>query len=116
MNGCAAFIFTTVIYLMENQGIMPSFSRIVLWIIIATIAAIGNAGVPMGCFFLSMSLLVSMNVSLDLMAIILPFYGLIDMLETALNVWSDSCVVTVVDKKVKEREAELLEQSTSSYA
>lgn len=71
-------------------------------VVIATIAAIGNAGVPMGCFFLSASLLASMNVPITLMGIILPFYSLIDMLETALNVWSDSCVAKVVDEKVKQ--------------
>lgn len=39
-----------------------------------------------------------MNVPIYLMGIILPFYGMIDMIETALNVWSDSCVVNVVNK------------------
>jgi|GEM_PF-3117971 len=33
--------------------------------------------------------------------IIRPFYTLIDMLETAINVWSDSCVAVVVDKEMK---------------
>lgn len=101
MNGCAAFIFTTVIYLMQNNGLHVSLASMGLWIIVATVAAIGNAGIPMGCFFLSASLLASMNVPITLMGIILPFYSLIDMLETALNVWSDSCVAKVVDEKVR---------------
>lgn len=105
MNGCAAFIFATVIYLMQNHGIEISLAMMGLWVVIATIAAIGNAGVPMGCFFLSASLLASMNVPITLMGIILPFYSLIDMLETALNVWSDSCVAKVVDEKVKQKSA-----------
>ena len=100
MNGCAAFIFATVIYLMQNHGMELSLPMMGLWIVISTIAAIGNAGVPMGCFFLSASLLASMNVPITLMGIILPFYSLIDMLETALNVWSDSCVAKVVDEKI----------------
>jgi len=99
MNGCAAFIFATVIYLMQNHGIEISLLTMGLWVVVATVAAIGNAGVPMGCFFLSASLLASMNVPITLMGVILPFYALIDMLETALNVWSDSCVVKVVDNK-----------------
>lgn len=103
MNGCSAFIFATVIYLMQNHGIVVSLPMMGLWVIIATIAAVGNAGVPMGCFFLSASLLASMNVPIVLMGIILPFYSLIDMLETALNVWSDSCVVKVVNEKAKEQ-------------
>ncbi len=56
MNGCAAFIFATVIYLMQNHGIEISLLSMGVWIVIATVAAIGNAGVPMGCFFLSASL------------------------------------------------------------
>ena len=100
MNGCAAFIFATVIYLMQNNGIEISLPMMGLWVVIATIAAIGNAGVPMGCFFLSASLLASMNVPITLMGIILPFYSLIDMLETSLNVWSDSCVAKVVNEKL----------------
>lgn len=102
MNGCAAFIFTTVIYLMQSNGIEVSLAMMGMWVIVATIAAIGNAGVPMGCFFLSASLLASMNVPITLLGIILPFYSLIDMLETGLNVWSDSCVATVVDEKLKQ--------------
>jgi Na+/H+-dicarboxylate symporter len=105
MNGCAAFIFATVIYLMQNHGVEVSLATMGLWVVVATVAAIGNAGVPMGCFFLSASLLASMNIPITLMGIILPFYALIDMIETALNVWSDSCVVKVVnDKAVRDSE------------
>ncbi len=100
MNGCAAFILITVIYLMQNAGIEISFTTLLAWVFIATVAAIGNAGVPMGCFFLSASLLSSMDVSILLMGIILPFYNVIDMLETSLNVWSDSCVANMVNKDV----------------
>lgn len=99
MNGCAAFIFATVIYLMQSHGMPITLATMGLWIVVATIAAVGNAGVPMGCFFLSVSLLSSMNVPITLMGVILPFYGLIDMLETALNVWSDACVTKIVNDK-----------------
>ncbi len=102
MNGCAAFIFTTVIYLMQNHGIELSIWTMLTWIVIATIAAVGNAGVPMGCFFLSASLLASMDIPITLLGIILPFYTIIDMVETALNVWSDTCVTTIVNKKYCE--------------
>lgn len=100
MNGCAAFIFATVIYLMQNHGIEITYSKMFIWVLVATIAAVGNAGVPMGCFFLSASLLSSMNVPITLMGLILPFYSIIDMLETALNVWSDTCVATVINEQI----------------
>jgi Na+/H+-dicarboxylate symporter len=100
MNGCAAFIFATVIYLMQNNGLEISFVTMITWIFVSTIAAIGNAGVPMGCFFLSASLLTSMNVPIEILGLILPFYSVIDMIETSLNVWSDACVTKVIDQKV----------------
>ncbi|MDR3071043.1 MAG: dicarboxylate/amino acid:cation symporter [Endomicrobium sp.] len=99
MNGCAAFIFTTCTYMLQNNGVEINFLTIVSWVFIATLAAIGNAGIPMGCFFMSVSLMSAMNVPISLMGIILPFYNLIDMEETALNVWSDSCVTMLVDKE-----------------
>ena len=98
MNGCAAFIFVTVIFLMQNAGIDISATTMLTRIIIATVAAVGNAGVPMGCFFLSASLLASMDVPIHLMGVILPVYAVIDMIETTLNVWSDSCVAACVNK------------------
>ena len=99
MNGCAVFIFSTVVYIMQNNGIPINFTTIISFIIISTLAAIGNAGVPMGCFFLSVSLLSSMNMHMELLGIILPFYSLLDMLETMLNVWSDSCITAIINKE-----------------
>lgn len=100
MNGCAAFIFTTVIFVMQNNGMPITIDFMVLWVVIATIAALGNAGIPMGCFILSASLLSTMNADLAIMGMILPLYSFLDMIETALNTWSDSCVTLVVNKKV----------------
>ena len=105
MNGCAAFIFVTVMYLMQNNGLEISFFTMITWIFISTIAAIGNAGVPMGCFFLSASLLTSMNIPLEILGLILPFYSVIDMIETSLNVWSDACITKVIDQKLSDKMA-----------
>lgn len=115
MNGCAAFILITVLFVSTSNGMHYSTLEMFMWTIIATIAAIGNAGVPMGCYFLSTAFLVAMNVPLNIMAIILPFYALLDMLETSINVWSDSCVVAMVNQEMQEtvdvtaEEAEVIE-------
>ncbi len=103
MNGCAAFILVTSLYLMQNVGLEISMMTILTWIFIATIAAVGNAGVPMGCFFLTISLMSSMHVPVDFMGVILPVYAVIDMIETCLNVWSDSCVCNIVNKEMAGR-------------
>lgn len=102
MNACAAFILITVMFVAQSHGLQLTFSEKITWIFIATIAAIGNAGVPMGCFFIASALITTMDLPLTLMGIILPFYALLDMLESAINIWSDSCVTLAVNQKTKE--------------
>ena len=79
-------------------------------------AAIGNAGVPMGCFFLSASLLSSMGVPIEILGVILPVYTVIDMVETSLNVWSDSCVASVVNKELGDKLDSMEESEPASNA
>lgn len=101
MNACAAFILITVLFVAENYGMHFTFVERILWIVMASIAAIGNAGVPMGCFFLSCALLTAMGVPITMMGVILPFYALLDMLESAINIWSDACVTLIANKKAE---------------
>lgn len=101
MNGCAAFIYTTVLFVALQNGLVFTTFDYIIWIFIATIVAIGNASIPMGCYFLSSAILLGMGVKLDLMVLILPIYTLFDMIETALNVWSDCCVTDIVANEVK---------------
>ena len=56
MNGCAAFILMTSLFVMQNAGFELNLSTMILWVFISVFAAIGNAGVPMGCYFLTLSL------------------------------------------------------------
>ncbi|WP_334168421.1 dicarboxylate/amino acid:cation symporter [Phocaeicola paurosaccharolyticus] len=101
MNGCAAFIAITSIFVMQNSGLQLSWFEIFLWIMISVISAIGNAGVPMGCYFLTLSLMSGMGGAIGIMGVILPIYTIIDMVETSENVWSDSCIAIVTNQKVK---------------
>ena len=98
MNGCAAFILVTSLFVMQNGGTPITLSTILLWIVISVVSAIGNAGVPMGCYFLTLSLMSGIGAPVAILGIILPIYTIIDMIETAENVWSDSCVSAMVNK------------------
>lgn len=97
MNGCAAFILVTSLFLMQNGGFDLSLGTMIAWLFIAVLAAIGNAGVPMGCYFLTLSLMSGIGAPIGIMGIILPIYTIIDMIETAENVWSDSAVCAMTD-------------------
>ena len=97
MNGCAAFILVTSLFMMQNGGTPITFSTILLWLHISVISAVGNAGVPMGCFFLTLSLMSGIGAPVAILGIILPIYTIIDMVETAENVWSDSCICAMTN-------------------
>ena len=101
MNGCAAFILVTSLFVMQNGGTALTLGTILLWILISVVSAIGNAGVPMGCFFLTLSLMSGIGAPVAILGIILPIYTIIDMVETAENVWSDSCVCAMTDHDLK---------------
>ena len=98
MNGCAAFILVTSLFVMRCGGMDLSIWQMLLWTMVSVIAAVGNAGVPMGCFFLTVSLLTGIGAPVEVMGLILPIYTIVDMVETAENVWSDSCVCAMTDK------------------
>ena len=101
MNGCAAFILVTSLFVMQNAGYEMSMATMITWLFVAVLAAIGNAGVPMGCYFLTLSLMSGIGAPIGIMGVILPIYTIIDMIETAENVWSDSAVCAMTDHDLK---------------
>lgn len=106
MNGCAAFILVTSLFVMHNSpecGIALTLPTMLVWCLVAVICAIGNAGVPMGCYFLTLSLMAGVGGNLMILGVILPIYTIIDMIETAENVWSDCCICAIVDKSTPEK-------------
>lgn len=107
MNGCAAFILVTSLFVLQHGGVALSLPGMLLWTVVAVIVAVGNAGVPMGCFFLTMSLMTGVGAPVEVMGLILPVYAVLDMIETAENVWSDSCVCAMTDKDVRRGEGGL---------
>ena len=102
MNGCAAFILVTSLFVMQSGGIQLTLPLMLIWLLIAVCAAVGNAGVPMGCYFLTFSLMSGIGAPVAVLGAILPIYTIIDMVETAENVWSDSCVCAMTDHDLKQ--------------
>lgn len=98
MNGCAAFILISLLFVIQSQGVSLSALDMAGLTVLAVIGAFGNAAVPMGCYFVSTAFLAVMGMPLYLMGLIMPAYALIDMVETALNVWSDVCVAGAMEK------------------
>ena len=95
MNGCAAFILVTSLFIMQNAGIELTLGTMLVWLFISVFAAIGNAGVPMGCYFLTLSLMSGAGAPVGLLGVILPIYAVIDMFDSAV------CAMTNKDLEKK---------------
>ena len=102
MNGCAAFILVTSLFVMQQGGMTLTWPVMLSWLMISVVSAVGNAGVPMGCYFLTLSLMSGIGAPVAVLGLILPIYTVIDMVETAVNVWSDSCVTAMVGRDLKK--------------
>ncbi|MCY4414533.1 MAG: cation:dicarboxylase symporter family transporter [Alphaproteobacteria bacterium] len=101
MNGCSIFIFTTTSFMTEIFTGHLDLWKLSLIALLSTFIAIGNAGVPMGCFFLTINLLGALDVPTYMMGALLPFFIVLDMFETGINVWSDIVITRCIDKKFK---------------
>ncbi len=116
MNGCAAFIFVTSLFVMQNGGMELTMGTMLTWLVISVLAAVGNAGVPMGCYFLTLSLMSGIGAPIGIMGIILPIYTIIDMVETCENVWSDSCVCAMTNHDLQGQLPAVEEDSEAAEA
>ena len=55
---------------------------------------------------LTLSLMAGKGMPIGVMGIILPIYAIIDMIETAVNIYSDSCVCAMVNKDLGQADEE----------
>ena len=100
---------TVIRFLHGLQDLLFMLIRGLIWTLPLGIVAFAaqlsaqlSAGVPMGCYFLTLSLMSGINAPIAVLGIILPIYTIIDMIETAVNVWSDSCVCAMTNHDLKD--------------
>lgn len=99
INGCAAFIFVTTMFMLELFKGQVTGAQFALIGVLSVFITLGAASVPMGCFFLTTSVLSAMDVPAYMMGTLLPFFSVFDMLDTSVNVWSDVAITRIIDKE-----------------
>jgi Na+/H+-dicarboxylate symporter len=94
MNGGGVYYSAAVIFVSQIYGIPMDFSQQLLIILLATIISIGSPGIPGGGIVMTIMLLTTMGLPMDIMGMIAGMYRLIDMANTTMNVTGD--VVTSI--------------------
>jgi len=102
MDGTAIYLGLIALFAAQALGIDLTAIDYVMIALTATLTSIGAAGIPSASLFLAFTVLGVFGVTLDqytlIVAFILPFDRLLDMMRTVTNVSGDIAVATTVAK------------------
>ena len=89
MNGAVVYYAAAVMFVSQIYGVAMDLSQQVLIIILATIISIGSPGIPGGGIVMTIMLLTTMGLPMEIVGMIAGIYRIIDMGHTTLNVTGD---------------------------
>ena len=98
MDGTALFECIVVIFIAQLYGIDLSFIEQLLILLLALITSVGVAGIPSASFVAIIVILGAVGLPFEAVGIIIGIDRLLDMLRTSVNVYGDTCCVSVIAK------------------
>lgn len=96
MDGTALYECVAAIFIAQAYGLDLSFAQQLLVVIIALLSSIGVAGIPAASLVAIAVILGAIGLPLEGIGLLLVTDRLLDMMRTAVNVYSDSCCAAVV--------------------
>lgn len=96
MNGTALYQAVAVTFLAQIFGVPLSLADQVAIVVMATLSAIGTAGVPGASIVLIVMVLQTVHVPVEGIAILLAVDRVLDMCRTVVNITGDAAVAAVV--------------------
>jgi Na+/H+-dicarboxylate symporter len=106
MDGTALYECAGVIFLAQYYAGISDFTLTfgdqVLVVIMALLASVGAAGIPSAGLVMMLTILSTLHLPVEGAALLLAVDRPLDMLRTAVNVWSDSCGAAIVARSEGE--------------
>jgi len=102
MDGTALYECVAAMFIAQVYGVELSIAQQALVVFTALLASIGAAGIPMAGLVMITVVLTAVGLPLEGIGLILAVDRILDMLRTAVNVWSDSCGAVTVARLEKE--------------
>ena len=107
MDGTALYECVAVIFIAQAYGGDLSFGSQFTVVLIALLTSIGVAGIPAASLVAIMVIMTVLQLPLELVGLLMVTDRLLDMMRTAVNVFSDSCCAVVIG--TSEGETEILQ-------
>ena len=98
MNGTCIYFGLIVVFASQLYGMDLSYGMQAMLVLQATLLAVGAAAVPQIGLVISITLLESMGLPLEAIALVAGIYRIVDQIHTATNNFGDLVVATVVSK------------------
>lgn len=99
MDGTALYEAVAVLFIGQlAMGSDFGFTQQVAVAVTALLASVGAAGIPHAGLVMMAIVLQAVNLPIEYQGIILAVDRVLDMMRTSVNVWSDSCGATVVER------------------
>jgi Na+/H+-dicarboxylate symporter len=98
MNGTCIYFGLIVVFASQLYGMDLSIGMQVMLVLQATLLAVGAAAVPQIGLVISITLLESMGLPLEAIALVAGIYRIVDQIHTATNSFGDLVVASVVSK------------------
>lgn len=102
MDGTALYECIAAMFIAQAYGIELSFLQQAMVVLTALLASIGAAGIPMAGLVMLTIVLTAVGLPLEGIGLILAVDRILDMVRTAVNVWSDSCGAVTIARSENE--------------
>ena len=102
MDGTALYECVAAMFIAQVYGIELTIMQQVLVVITALLASIGAAAIPMAGLVMITVVLSAIGLPLEAVGLIIAVDRPLDMVRTAVNVWSDSCGALVIARSEGE--------------
>ncbi len=103
MDGTALFECVAAIFVAQAYGVDLSLGAQIVVVLTALVTSIGAAGIPMASFVMLVIVLTAVGLPIEGLSLILAVDFVLDMMRTATNVWSDTCVTVIVARSEGEK-------------
>ncbi len=103
MDGTALYECVAALFIAQAYGLELSVSQQFLVVVTALLTSIGVAGIPAASLVAISVILAAFNLPLEGIGLLLVTDRVLDMLRTAVNVFSDSCCAAIIAKSQGEQ-------------
>jgi proton glutamate symport protein len=103
MDGTALYECAVVLFIAQLYGVSLDWTQQILVVVLALLTSIGVAGIPAASLVAIVIILQALGLPLEAIAIVMATDRVLDMMRTAVNVFSDSAGAAVIASSEAEK-------------